>query len=384
MNRRNFLQKSAAAAVAAGVAAGSMGMLTACSGKKDGRRTGKGGRMELVVTPVDLQMKHTFTISGFSRDVTPSILVSITYDGVTGYGEGGLPPYMVGQTHETVQQFLSKVDLGQFADPFQLDDILTYVDRIEEGYSCAKSAVDIALHDLIGKLLGIPVWQWFGYTAEKTPETSFTIGIDTEEVIREKTIEAAPYNIIKVKLGVDEATDKRLVETVRSVTDKPMIVDANQGWKDKNHALNMIHWLAGQNVRMIEQPMPKEVIDDMAWITERSPLPTFADESCQRLKDVPRLHGVFNGINIKLIKCTGLYEARKMIATAEALGMKIMIGCTSETSCSVSAAAQLAPRMDFADLDGNLLIANDQFDGMKIIDGKITLNNRPGIGIIPL
>ncbi|MDR0871236.1 MAG: dipeptide epimerase [Planctomycetaceae bacterium] len=329
-------------------------------------------------------MRHTFTISGFSRDVTPSILVSITYDGVTGYGEGGLPPYMIGQTHETVQKFLSKVDMSQFSDPFRLDDILTYVDRIEEGFTCAKSAIDIALHDLIGKLLGVPIWQWFGYTASKSPNTSYTIGIDTEEVVRQKTKEAAPYNLVKVKLGIDEVTDKKLIETVRSVTGKPLLVDANQGWKTKESALDMIHWLSECGVLMIEQPMPKTVFDDMAWITERSPLPTFADESCQRLRDVPRLHGVFNGINIKLIKCSGLYEARKMIAAAEALGMKTMVGCTTETSCAVSAAAQLSPQMDFADLDGNLLIANDRFDGMKIVDGKITLNDRPGIGVVPL
>jgi L-alanine-DL-glutamate epimerase-like enolase superfamily enzyme len=340
--------------------------------------------MVMEVTPIELKMRHTFTISGFSRDVTPSILVSITYDGVTGYGEGGLPPYMIGQTPETVQKFLSKVDMSQFTDPFQLDDILTYVDRIEDGFTCAKSAVDIALHDLIGKLLGIPVWQWLGYTASKAPDSSYTIGIDTEEVVRQKTEEAAPYNLVKVKLGIDEVTDKKLVETVRSVTDKPLLVDANQGWKTKELALDMIHWLSERGVLMIEQPMPKTVFDDMAWITERSPLPTFADESCQRLRDVPRLAGVFNGINIKLIKSSGLYEARKMISTAEALGMKTMIGCTTETSCAVSAAAQLSPHMDFADLDGNLLIANDHFDGMKIVNGKITLSDRPGIGVVPL
>ena len=368
----------------AGATAGSFGAITACTPHKGGRRrTGK-GRMELSFTPINLNMVHTFTISGFSRDVTPSILVRITYDGVTGYGEGGLPPYMIGQTHDTVQPFLSKIDLAQFDNPFQIEDILSYVDAIEEGFTCAKSAVDIALHDLIGRLLDIPVWQLFGYTAEKSPDTCFTIGIDTEEVVRAKTQEATPYNILKVKLGTDEATDKMIVETVRSVTDKPLLVDANQGWSDKHYALEMIQWLSERNVLMVEQPMPKGILDDMAWVTEHSPLPTYADESCQRLTDVPRLHGVFHGVNIKLLKCTGLNEARKIIAATEALGMKVMIGCTSETSCSVSAAAQLAPRMDFADLDGNLLIANDYFDGMKIVNGKITLNNRPGIGIIPL
>ncbi|GHT15220.1 L-Ala-D/L-Glu epimerase [Bacteroidia bacterium] len=380
MNRRDYLKTLAALTAATAVGGSAVG----CVGKTGRSVKFGGGKMVMQVTPIELQMRHTFTISGFSRDVTPSILVSITYDGVTGYGEGGLPPYMVGQNHETVQKFLSKVDLSQFADPFQLDDILTYVDKIDEGMTCAKSAVDIALHDLIGKLLGVPVWKWFGYTASKTPDTSFTIGIDTEEVVRKKTEEAAPYNIVKVKLGIDEATDKKLIETVRSVTNKPLLVDANQGWKTKELALDMIHWLKERGVLMVEQPMPKTVFDDMAWVTERSPLPTYADESCQRLRDVPRLHGVFNGINIKLIKCSGLYEARKMISTAEALGMRVMIGCTTETSCAVSAAAQLSPRVDFADLDGPLLIANDYFEGYNVVNGKITLNERPGIGILPI
>lgn len=380
ISRKDFLKKSATA-VAIGTVAGP---LTACSNFSANTKKGGDKKLKLTFWPITLDMKHTFNISGFSRNTQSSILAEISYDGHTGYGEGGLPPYMTGQTVETVQAFMSKVNLGQFSSPFDLDDILTYVNGIEEGFSCPKSAIDIALHDLIGKILGVPIWQYFGYNASNTPDTSFTIGIDTEEIVRQKTLEAAPYNIIKIKLGVDEETDKQLVNIIRSVSDKPMVVDANQGWKDKHMALDMIHWLAEQGIEMVEQPMPKDIFDEMAWVTENSPIPTYADESCQRLVDVPRLHGVFDGINIKLIKCTGLYEARKMISTAEALGMKLMIGCTTESSCAVSAAAQIAPKMDFADLDGNLLIAKDVFDGMKIVDGKITLNNRPGIGITPL
>ena len=386
ISRRKFLKKCMALA-AAGCVAGPL--LTCCtsSGRSSASKAVRvgNGPLRLSFRPVEHEMRHTFTIAGgISRDVCPSMLVEIEYDGVVGYGEGGLPPYMIGQTVETASRFLSKVDLSRFSDPFQVEDILAWVDSLDPGMTCAKSAVDIALHDLIGKLLGVPCYRLFGYTAERTPYTSYTIGIDTEEVIREKTLEAAPYRILKVKLGVDEATDKMLVRTIRSISDKPMVVDANQGWPDKHYALEMIHWLAEQGIQMVEQPLPKHNLDDMAWVTERSPLPTYADESCQRLADVARLHGVFNGINIKLIKCTGLHEARKMIAAAEALGMRLMIGCTTESSCALSAAAQIAPRMDFADLDGNLLIANDDFDGMKIIDGKITLNERPGIGAVPL
>jgi len=379
ISRRSFL-KTGLTAIAATAAASPI--LTACDSIANiNRKTSLGsGKIKLSYRCVDLQQRHTFTISGFSRDFTPNIQVRLEYDGVVAYGEGGLPPYMIGQTKETASEFMSKINLDQFSSPFMVDDILRYVDSIAPGMSCAKSAFDIALHDLIGKLLNVPCHRLFGYNPEKTPCTSYTIGIDTEEMVRKKTEEAAAYKILKVKLGIDEKTDKGLINAVRSVSDKPIIIDANQGWKDKHLALDMIHWLKEQGVQMVEQPMPKTVFDDMAWVTAHSPLPTFADESCQRLVDVPKLHGVFTGINIKLIKCTGLHEARQMIATAEALGMKVMIGCTGESSCAISAAAQVSPRTNWADLDGALLITNDMFDGVKFVDGKITLNDRPGIG----
>lgn len=380
MRRREFLKRSASVAAVTALPGG----LLSCKGESTNKKSIGGGKLKMTFRTVNLDLKHTFTISGFSRTVTPTVLVEIQYDGYTGYGEGGLPPYMTGQTPEASIQFLQKVNMEQFSNPFEIEDILSYVDGVESGFSCAKSAIDIALHDLIGKLAGVPCHQLFGYTASKAPDTSYTIGIDTEEIIKQKTLEAEPYNIIKVKLGMDELTDKNIIKTVRSVTQKPIIVDANQGWKDKHLALDMINWLNEQGVKMVEQPMPKDVFDDMGWVTENSPLPIFADESCQRLADVPKLHGLFHGINLKLIKCTGLHEARKMIATAEALNMKVMMGCTTESSCAISAAAQLAPRMDWADLDGNLLIANDLFDGVKIVKGKITLNDEPGIGVKPL
>lgn len=376
MNRRTFLKTSAAAAAAAAVSP----VLGSC-GRTGGSLPGRKGGLQLRYYPYVVELAHTFTISGFSRDTTTVLLIEITYDGVTGYGEAALPPYMEGQTLESASRFLEKVDLSQFSNPFELDEILSYVDAVEEGMSCPKCGIDIAMNDLVGKLLGHPLYEIWGYTASRTPDTSFTIGMDTQDMIIRKTLEAAPYNVLKVKLGSTEQNDKMIVETIRSVTDKPIIVDANQGWTDKHYALDMIGWLSERGVRLVEQPMPKTVIDEMAWVTERSPLPTFADESCQRLRDIRRLYGAFSGINIKLIKCTGLREAGRMIETARGLGMGVMIGCTTETSCAISAAAQLAPKVDFADLDGNLLITNDCFLGIKIAGGKITLNNLPGIGI---
>ncbi len=329
--------------------------------------------------PYTLELKHVFTVAANSRSTTPVMLTQIEYDGIIGYGEASMPPYL-GESHETVGKFLAKVNLSQFSDPFQIDDILTYVDSIDINNTAAKASVDIALHDLVGKLLGKPWHKLWGYNAAKTPNTSFTIGIDTPEVVKQKTLEAMPYKILKVKLG--KGNDKEMIDNVRGVTDKPLFVDVNQGWKDRQQALDMAHWLSEQGVIFIEQPMPKEMTADIAWLTERSPLPIIADEAVQRLTDLVKQRNFYSGVNIKLMKCTGMREAHKMVEFARSIGMNVMIGCMTETSCAVSAAAQLSPACDFADLDGSLLIKNDVFEGMTIEDGKVTLNERSGIGII--
>lgn len=378
-NRRNFLK--------------SAGMLTAAAAlfnpaaifaqRGAAKQTGGSKILKLSFVPYDAQMRHVFTIANSSRTTTPIVLTSITYDGVTGYGEAAMPPYL-GETQASVLEFLKKVDLSKFSSPFMIEDIMQYVDAITINNTAAKAAVDIALHDLVGKLIGQPWWKIWGFNPTTCPNTSFTVGLDTEPVVKEKTREASPYKVIKVKLGRDEATDKMMVNTIRSVTDTIICVDANQGWKDKNYALEMIHWLNERNVNMIEQPMPKLMLDQTAWLTERSPLPIIADEACQRLTDIKKLHGAYTGINIKLMKCTGLREAREMVSLAQSLDMKLMIGCMTETSCAISAAAQIAPKTEWADLDGNLLISNDCFKGMQIVDGKITLNELPGIGVEPI
>jgi L-Ala-D/L-Glu epimerase len=335
--------------------------------------------MKLRFYPYTLELKHTFTIANFSRTTTPDMMVEVERDGIIGYGEASMPPYL-GESQESVSAFLSKVDLGKFPDPFQFEEILAAIDAIAPKNPAAKAAVDIALHDWAGKKLGSPWYRIWGLNPAKTPVTSFTIGIDTEEVVRQKTKEAEIYKILKVKLGRD--TDKMMIETIRQVTDKPITTDANQGWKNRDEALKMIEWLATKGVVFVEQPMPKEQVDDIAWLRERSPLPLIGDESVQRLADVKKAHGVFDGINIKLMKCTGLREAHKMIILARALDMKVMLGCMTETSCAISAAAQLSPLVDWADLDGAVLIKNDLFDGATIMDGKMTLPDRPGIGVI--
>lgn len=336
--------------------------------------------MQLTFRPFEAVLRHPFGVSGHTRTYTPIVLTEIAYGGLTGYGEASMPPYL-GESQASVMAFLQKVNLQRFHNPLELEDILAYVDGIATYNTAAKASVDIALHDLAGKLLGKPCHALWGYNPGNVLLTSFTIGIGTEKEIREKTLEAEAFKILKVKLGMDGISDKMMINTVRSVTDKPIRVDANQGWKDKHYALEMIEWLSDKNVEFVEQPLPKQDLDDMAWLTERSPLPTMADESCQRLADIPGLKGVFDGINIKLMKCTGMQEANKMITLARASGLKLMIGCMTETSCAISAAAQLSTEMDYADLDGNLLISNDVFSGVKLVEGTVRLNDKPGIGV---
>ena len=377
MKRREFIGASLAAAAAAGLASCNIGPQHAA--KPAHKHSGK---LSLRFYPYELQLAHTFTVSSYSRTTTPDVQVEIDFDGITGYGEASMPPYL-GHTVESVCDFLSKVDLSQFQSPFLLEDIMEYLDSLSDGDSPAKAAIDIALHDLCGKLLVEPLFRIWGYNPAKAGPTTFTIGIDTPEIVREKTLECAGlYRILKVKVGLD--SDEQMIRTIRSVTDLPLAVDANQGWKDRSKALEEICWLKEQGVVLVEQPLPKERLDDTAWLTERSPLPIIADEAILRLKDIPRIKGAYSGINIKLMKCTGLLEARKMIAYARAEGMKVMVGCMTETSCACTAAAHLAPAVDFCDIDGNLLITNDLFKGMTVRDGLMQLPDSPGIGLTKL
>lgn len=370
-NRRNFLKTTSI------LTAASLSGITTHSFATNLIKS-KGTKMKFTFRPYTLELKHVFTVAVSSRTTTPVMLTEIEFDGIKGYGEASMPPYL-GESQETATKFLSKVNLEQFDDPFEIEKILEYVDSIDEKNTAAKASVDIALHDLVGKLLGKPWYKIWGFDKSKTPYTTFTIGIDKPDVVRKKVKEAEEFKILKVKLGKEN--DREMIETIRSVTDKPLTADANQGWKDKHYALEMIQWLHEQNVLYIEQPLPKEMIEENAWITEHSPIPVLGDESIQRIPDLIKMKDVYSGVVVKLMKCTGMREAYKMINLAKSLGLKVMLGCMTETSCAISAAAQLSPEADWADLDGNLLIKNDPYEGVKVIDGKITLNDYAGIGL---
>lgn len=380
MNRRSFLKRAVAASAALAVAP--LGFKSMASPLSEHASKSRPGRMQLSFAPHELQLRHAFNLARNSRTSTPDVLTTIELDGFTGYGEASMPPYL-GETTDSVMRFLQQVDLAQFADPFCLDDIHDYLDRLAPGNPAAKAAVDIALHDLIGKIAGQPLYKLWGLNPGNAPLTSFTIGMDTPEVVARKVDEAAPYKILKVKMGLDN--DRQLVETIRAKTSVPICVDANQGWDDREKALEMCHWLAEQGCLFVEQPFDKKNLDDTAWLRQRSPLPIIADEFVQRLPDVRRAADAYDGINIKLMKSTGLHEARQMATVAKALGLKVMLGCMTETSCGVTAAAQMAPMAQWADLDGNLLIANDPFDGLKIVDGQVSVPRlRHGIGVVPV
>ena len=375
MDRRKFLQSAGLGILALSTPT----LFSACGSPT--KQVGKSGKLNLYFEPYELKLRHSFNLAKYSRTTTPGVQVRLEYDGLIGYGEASMPPYL-GESVESVTNFLSQLDLSQFSDPFRIEDIHDYMDKVAPNNRAAKASVDIALHDLLGKIMGQPWYKIWGLNPENAPDTSFTIGIDKADVVRQKVDEASPYNILKVKMGLDN--DKELVEIIREKTDRPICVDANQGWNDKEKALEMIYWLAERNCLFVEQPMPKEMIEETAWLRERSPLPLIADEFLQRLPDVKRAYEAYDGINIKLMKSTGMHEAYKMAVLAKSMGMKVMLGCMTETSCAVSAASQLAPMVDWADLDGNLLIANDIFDGMKIVNGKVTIPDRPGIGVVPL
>lgn len=306
------------------------------------------------------------------------MIVELEHDGITGLGEAA-PSERYRESPQTVEAFLKNVRLDRFDDPFQLDDILSYMNTIAPGNGSAKAAIDIALHDWIGKKLGIPLWKLWGLNKDKTPPTSFTIGIDSLEIIEQKVREAAPYPILKIKVGVPN--DEEIVKTIRKVTDKPIRVDANEGWKSKEQARDKILWLEEQGVEFVEQPLPARDLEGTAWVRERVHVPIIADESVTDIESIPGLRGAFDGINIKLMKCGGLREAMRMIHAAKSMGMKIMLGCMIESSVGISAAAQLSPLVDYADLDGNILTTNDPFEGVRVIEGKLILNDDVGLGV---
>ncbi len=337
--------------------------------------------MQLTVHPLTLELRETFALAVGRRTTTPAVCVELHHAGLVGYGEVALPPYL-GWTQAEVCQSLRRVVWPEPVHPLNLDGLLAAAAAATGPLPPALAAVDIALHDLFGKYLGQPLHALWGFDLNRIPPTSFTLSLMSPDAAREKAVQVAEYPVLKLKLGGDN--DRALVAAVREVTDRPLSVDANQGWRDRSAALDFIGWLAEQQVLFVEQPFPVACVEDHAWLTERSPLPIIADEAVRTMDDVVRAPGVYHGVNVKLAKCGGLRAAHAMLTVARALGLKTLLGCMTETSCAISAATHLSPLADWADLDGAALIANDPFAGAQLVDGRMLPPARPGIGAYPV
>ena len=359
MNRRNFLRAAAVAPAGSGLAAPA------------------GPSIETKILRLNLQ--HTWTTTMSSSQYRDTLHVAYARDGITGHGEGA-PIVRYHEDAEGARKAVESVRaLLLSANPMQFAKVMAEVFRRVPGEWAGKAAIDIALMDWVGQKLGIPLYTYFGLDPKDTPLTTFSIGIDTPEITKQKTREAADFPVLKVKVGL--ATDEPTIEAVRSVTKKPLRVDANEGWKDKEEAVRKINWLEKMGVEFIEQPLPAEMIEETRWVRARVHIPIIADEACQRASDIPKLKDAFDGVNVKLDKSGGMLEAYRMIQIAKALGMKTMLGCMVSSSVSVTAAAQLSPLVDYADLDGNLLISNDPFRGVVVEKGKLVLPGRAGLGL---
>ncbi|UCH64300.1 MAG: dipeptide epimerase [Fidelibacterota bacterium] len=328
-----------------------------------------------------LELKHTWTIARGSSDLKQNVIVRLEKDGVIGYGEAA-PNVRYGESPEsTIAVIEEAIPLFEREDLWNFVELGFAIRELDPAQTAAKAALDIALMDWIAKSLGVPLYRYFGLNKIDVPITSFTIGIDEPKVISKKVQEAGRYPLLKVKLGMEN--DEEIISAIRAVTDKPLMVDANEGWKNKEEALEKIEWLASQGVEVIEQPLPASMLEETRWLRERTDIPILADESVKTAADIPSLATAFDGINIKLMKAGGLQEALRMVWLAKTLGMKVMFGCMIETSVAISAAASISPLADYADLDGNLLITNDPFTGVTVHEGKWMLNDSPGIGVVP-
>jgi len=339
--------------------------------------------MILTYKPFILEYKHPFGVSSNTRTSTTSVFVKIEHGGKVGYGEACLPVYLGETVEETIAFFeLAKPVLAKNSDTFSLHVIRKDMDGISLGNNAAKAAIDIAINDLLGKIANKPFYELMGFGKSEAMPTSFTIGIDEEIKIEQKIKEAKDFSILKIKAGTND--DKALINIIRKYTDKPLYVDINQGWKDKQMVLDMIFWMHEKNVILIEQPMPVACNNEMAWVTERSPIATIADESVKRYKDIEIIKHCFSGINIKLMKSTGLTEALEMVKLAKENNLKILLGCMAESSCATSAMAQLMQFADYIDLDAPELLKNDPFKGVMYKNGNVYLNDLPGIGVEPI
>ena len=365
MNRRNWIRTAAIGASAAALP---------LDAAPDTRAT-------IETEVVRLKLQHTWTTVMSSSDFRDTLHLRYKRDGITGHGEGA-PIVRYKESAVEGQKTIAGIkDYLETADPRAFSKVIGEVFRRVPGDWAAKSAIDIALLDWVCQKMGVPIYRFFGFDPKDAPVTTFSIGIDTPEMTKKKVEEAAQFPVLKIKVGL--SSDEQTIDTVRRFTKKPLRVDANEGWTDKEEAVRKINWLEKMGVEFIEQPMPAAMFEDIKWVRSKVHIPVIADEACLHAADIPKLKDAYDGVNVKLDKSGGLLEAYRMLEIAKSLGMKTMLGCMVSSSCTVTAAAHLSPLVDYADLDGNLLISNDPFVGVTVKDGKLVLPDRPGLGLQP-
>lgn len=327
--------------------------------------------------PIDLKLTTPFRISRGVQNTSPNVVVQVQYNEHVGYGEAA-PDEYYGENQETVLSCITTFAGNLGDDPFLIEDIMSNLDHLIRLHPAAKAAVDMALYDLVGKILHVPLYKLLGLNPKHTPQTSFTLGIDTPENMAKKALLARDYPILKVKVGTKH--DLENLEAIREVSSAIIRVDANTAWTPKE-AIRMINALAPYNIEFIEQPVAPRDLEGLRLIRENVPVPIIADESCVTIEDIPRLAGCVDGVNFKLMKSNGITNVLKMIHVARAHNLRVMIGCMIESSLAITAAAHLTPLVDYADLDGHLLIDNDPYEGVKVVNGKLMLPDAPGLGV---
>jgi L-alanine-DL-glutamate epimerase-like enolase superfamily enzyme len=361
MNRRDLMKLAAAAAPAVAGASPAP------------------ARLELKARRLNL--RHTWTTVMSSSEYRDTFFVEYTRNGITGIGEGA-PIVRYGESAmQAIARFEQLRPYLEAADPWKYTKVMGEVFKRLEGTYAGKAALDIALLDWVSHSAGVPLWKFFGLDRNDAPLTTFSIGIDKADVIKQKVREAEAFPVLKIKVGLDN--DEEVIAAVRSVTKKPLRVDANEGFKTKEEAVEKINWLEKQGVEFIEQPLPASRMEEFNFIRKRVHIPVFADEACLHPVDVVKVAPYVDGVNVKVDKAGGLLEAWRMIQIARSLNLKVMLGCMVSSSCAITAAAHLSPMVDYADLDGHLLISNDPYKGVDVVNGKLILPEAPGLGLTP-
>lgn len=326
-----------------------------------------------------LHLKEAFTISRGTKKTVENVFIRMSTDGITGFGEAA-PNRRYQEDADEVLNFVWKIAPEGKLKADALSDLLNIIHNEPGTVKSAAAALEMAWWDWFAKVRDRPLWKLWGSETPETPVTSYTIGIDEPDIMQQKAMNADHFPVFKVKLGTGR--DREMINSLRKITDKPIRIDANEGWNSLEYARDMIRFLGDKNVELVEQPMPSSNIAEMKELKKWSPLPLFADESFTGVEDISQISECFHGINIKLMKAGSLKKSLLLLKEAQKKGLKVMVGCMIESSLAISAGALLGLMADIVDLDGFLLINNDPFEGIKLTsDCRLRLPESAGLGI---